>query len=159
MAKSLFLAVLAVVSCATPAVHAAQPSTENAGYVQTGMASYYSGRFEGRRTASGDTFRNDALTAAHRSFPFGTLVRVTSARGEHVDVRITDRLPARQAIIDLTQSAAARLDMLRVGKAQVTVQVLEWGNAAQQTLRRVARETPVLGNVINALDASPADPH
>lgn len=140
MAKSL-LAVLAVVWCAIPNVYAAPPLPETqADYIQTGMASYYGRRFEGRRTASGDTFRHDGLTAAHRSYPFGTVVRVTSGRGEYVDVRITDRLPSRHAIIDLTERAAARLNMLRAGKTRVTVQVLEWGRGAQQTLRRVVRE-------------------
>ena len=143
--------VLLALCCSAPA-YAAPPSHEHhAEYVQTGMASYYSGRFEGRRTASGAVFRNDGLTAAHPTFPFGTLVRVTHlGRGDFVDVRITDRLPSRHAIIDLTQRAAAQLDILRAGKARVTVQVLEWGRDAQQALRRVARETPLLGSVVDA---------
>ena len=144
MAQRL-LALLALVGFGAHA-YAAQPFHQSQGeYIQTGMASYYSQRFEGRRTASGDTFRNDALTAAHPTYPFGTLVRVTTVgRGDFVDVRITDRLPSRHAIIDLTQRAASKLDMLRAGKMRVTVQVLEWGRGAQQTLRRVALETPVL---------------
>ena len=128
-------------------VYATPPSQET--HVQTGLASYYSHRFEGRRTASGDVFRNDGLTAAHPSLPFGTVVRVTAiARGDFVDVRITDRLPSRHAIIDLTQRAAAQLDMLRAGKARVSIQVLEWGRGAQHALRRVASETPVLSSLI-----------
>ncbi len=146
-------------SCCCAPVYAASPSHESrADYVQTGMASYYSGRFEGRRTASGAMFRNDGLTAAHPSYPFGTLVRVTTGGGDSVDVRITDRLPSRHAIIDLTQRAAAQLGMLRAGKARVTVQVLEWGRDARQALRRVARETPILGTVVDAVEsASTAD--
>ena len=152
MAKRL-LAVLACMCACAPAYSASSPAETLAATVQTGMASYYSGRFEGRRTASGDVFRNDALTAAHATFPFGTLVRVTRVKdGDFVDVRITDRLPSRQAIIDLTQRAAAQLDMLRAGKVRVTVQVLEWGRGAQQTLKRVARETPVLSDVIHAVE-------
>ena len=142
-----------VALCCAPAVYAAPPAIET----QTGMASYYSGRFEGRRTASGEVFRNDALTAAHATFPFGTLVRVTTGSGDFVDVRITDRLPARQAIIDLTQRAAAKLDMLRAGKLWVTVHVLEWGRGAQQALRRVASDTPGLSDVIHAIEGS--SPH
>jgi len=154
MAKRLLLVLLAL-SCASAASSAfaasAAPSPETyADYVQTGMASYYSRRFEGRRTASGDTFRHDGLTAAHKSYPFGTVVRVTSARGESVDVRITDRLPSKHAIIDLTERAAARLDMLRAGKKRVTVQVLEWGKGAGQALRRVAHQTPGLALVLDA---------
>jgi rare lipoprotein A len=151
MARRL-LAFVALV-CATPAFSAHPAVDTQADYVQTGMASYYSGRFEGRRTASGAVFRNDALTAAHPTYPFGTLVRVTSSRGHFVDVRITDRLPSRHAIIDLTQRAAGQLDMLRAGKTRVTVQVLEWGRGAQQALRRVARETPILGSVVDGPSA------
>ena len=142
MARKL-LAVLAFV-CALPA-YASPPAQET----QTGLASYYSHRFEGRRTANGETFRNDGLTAAHPHFPFGTLVRVTAiGRGDFVDVRITDRLPSRHAIIDLTQRAAAKLDMLRAGKLRVTLHVLEWGRGAQEAIKRVALETPVLANLV-----------
>lgn len=146
------LAFAVLVLTAAPAFSASASHETRADQVQSGMASYYSHRFEGRRTASGDTFRNDALTAAHSTFPFGTLVRVTSARGHSVDVRITDRLPSRHAIIDLTQRAAAQLDMIRAGKERVTVQVLEWGRGAQQALRRVAAETPVLADVVHAIE-------
>lgn len=131
----VILAALAVVSgLVAPAARAVEPPAEvRADEVQTGMASYYSRRFEGRHTASGATFRHDSLTAAHPSYPFGTVVLVTSlARGDSVAVRITDRGPANahrpgRAIIDLSQSAAARLKMLQTGRTRVSVQVLEWG--------------------------------
>ena len=151
------LAIVALACTAAPAFSASPSHEIRADYIQTGMASYYSQRFEGRRTASGDTFRNDALTAAHSTFPFGTLVRVTSARGHSVDVRITDRLPSRYAIIDLTQRAAAQLDMIRAGKERVTVQVLEWGRDAQQALKRVARDTPIVSDVMHAIEGTTAD--
>lgn len=101
---------------------------------ETGVASYYAKRFEGRRTASGRTFRNSELMAAHQSHPFGTLVRVTNLdRGSFVDVRIADRggfgngRGVSDTIIDLSQAAASRLDMLTGGRARVLVEVLEWG--------------------------------
>ena len=142
MATKLLVALAFV--CALPAY--ASPSAQE---TQTGLASYYSHRFEGRRTANGDVFRNDGLTAAHPNFPFGTLVRVTAiGRGDFVDVRITDRLPSRHAIIDLTQRAASQLDMLRAGKLRVTLQVLEWGRGAQQAIKRVALETPGLASLV-----------
>jgi rare lipoprotein A len=127
MAKSLFAALAAVSAlCAFPAHAASSGADAVVDEIQTGIASYYSRRFEGRRTASGDTFRHDALTAAHSNLPFGTIVRVTHiAKGHVVDVRITDRLPSRRAIIDLTQKAAAQLNMLRAGRAKVSVKVLE----------------------------------
>jgi rare lipoprotein A len=146
MGKTLFAALALISAACAPAVHAAPPASDSVVTDgQTGIASYYSRRFEGRRTASGDTFRHDALTAAHPDLPFGTVVRVTNlARGHFVDVRITDRLPSRRAIIDLTQKAAAQLNMLHAGRVKVSVKVLEWGSKRQSQALRVAREVPVL---------------
>jgi len=127
MVKIFFAALAAVPALWLPSVHAASPTADSVvGGTETGIASYYSRRFEGRRTASGDTFRHDALTAAHPHLPFGTIVRVTNtAKGHFVDVRITDRLSSRRTIIDLTRKAAAHLNMLQAGRVQVSVQVLE----------------------------------
>ena len=146
MAKSLFAALAAVSALSVSAAQAAQPVSDSiVDEVQTGVATYYSSRFEGRRTAAGDTFRQDALTAAHPNLPFGTIVRVTNlAKGHFVDVRITDRLPSKRAIIDLTQKAAAQINMLQAGRAKVSVKVLEWGSKGQAQALRVAREVPVL---------------
>jgi rare lipoprotein A len=145
MAKSLFAALAAVSALCASTVQAAPPASDSVvDEVQTGIATYYSSRFEGRRTAAGDTFRQDALTAAHPNLPFGTVVRVTNlAKGQFVDVRITDRLPSKRAIIDLTQKAAAQLNMLQAGRMKVSVKVLEWGRGQSQALR-LAREMPVL---------------
>ena len=148
MAKRL-LAVLALVSAAgAPAVSAAQSQSQPQSFVdemQTGFASYYSRKFEGRRTASGDTFRHDALTAAHPTYPFGTVVRVTTLdRGRSVIVRITDRLPSKQAIIDLTHKAASQLNMISAGKLRVSVQVLEWGKGGAKVLREAAHQAPLV---------------
>ncbi|HEX6309827.1 MAG TPA: septal ring lytic transglycosylase RlpA family protein [Longimicrobiales bacterium] len=99
-----------------------------------GEATYYASKFEGRRAASGIVFRNSEPYAAHRTYPFGTLVRVTSLVNDRsVLVRIVDRGPhgssarARRTIIDLSQSAARELDFLRAGRIPVRVEVLEWG--------------------------------
>src|SRR5687767_5520623 len=97
---------------------------------QTGFATYYASQFEGRRTASGTTFRNDALIAAHPSLPFGTLARVTNiVKGNSVIVAIADRGPAagprrKGVIIDLSQQAAKRLNMMSRGRVRVAVEVL-----------------------------------
>jgi rare lipoprotein A len=142
MSKRLAAALtLGFAVCAS--AYAAQSDAANVlEEVQTGIASYYGSRFEGRRTASGDTFRHDALTAAHPTLPFGTVVRVTNlAKGRFVDVRITDRLPSRRAIIDLTRKAAGQLNMLQAGRVKVTVQVLDWGKNHSHALR-AAREMP-----------------
>lgn len=92
-----------------------------------GKASYYGKRFHGRKTASGERFDMHAMTAAHRTLPFGTKVRVTNTtNGKSVDVRINDRGPFGDGsrIIDVSQGAAARLDMIRAGIATVTLEVI-----------------------------------
>jgi rare lipoprotein A len=93
----------------------------------TGMASYYGGRFHGRPTASGARFDASGLTAAHRSLPFGTRVRVTHmGNGRSVVVRINDRGPfVGGRIIDLSHGAAGVLGMHGQGVARVNVTVLD----------------------------------
>lgn len=93
---------------------------------QIGLASWYGGRFHGRRTASGRRFNQYALTAAHRTLPFGTKVEVVRLdNGRRVVVTITDRGPYRRGrIIDLSRGAAARLGILRKGVARVGIRIL-----------------------------------
>jgi rare lipoprotein A len=95
--------------------------------VETGIASFYASRFDGRRTASGERHDADALTAAHPRLAFGTRVRVTNLENRRsVVVRINDRGPfARGRIIDLSQRAARTLGFLRAGLAQVAVEVID----------------------------------
>jgi rare lipoprotein A len=107
----------------------ASPSAEisrPAGKPQTGFASYYGTRQEGRQTASGDRYDGKALTAAHRTLPFGTRVRVTNLDNEKsVVVRINDRGPfVHGRIIDLSRRAAEDLGFLRDGTAKVRVEVI-----------------------------------
>jgi putative cell wall-binding protein len=92
-----------------------------------GEASYYGESFRGRRTASGEPFNPDDLTAAHRSLPFGTIVRVTNlANGRQVEVRINDRGPyVGSRVIDLSKAAAAEIDMISTGTAHVRGEILE----------------------------------
>lgn len=98
-----------------------------------GEATFYADLFQGRSTASGEIFDQNAMVAAHLSYPFGTRLRVTEPRsGREVVVRVVDRgphAPGRRmpAIIDLSRSAADRLGIIRQGRAVVTVEVLEWG--------------------------------
>jgi rare lipoprotein A len=95
-------------------------------FVAEGMASWYGPGFHGRRTASGERFDQNALTAAHPSLPFGTRVRVVSvANGREVTVRINDRGPhAAGRIIDLARAAAQRLDMIEAGVVPVRLYVV-----------------------------------
>jgi len=92
----------------------------------TGIASYYGKEFHGRKTANGETFDMNAMTAAHRTFPFGTMVRVTNlANDKSVTVRINDRGPfIKGRIIDLSYGAAKEIDLLSVG--QVKLEVLKY---------------------------------
>lgn len=99
-----------------------------AALAETGVASWYGNEHHGRRTASGERFDQNALTAAHRTLPFGTKVKVENLKnGRTVVVRINDRGPARWTgrIIDLSRAAADRLKMRRAGLAKVRITVLE----------------------------------
>ena len=86
-----------------------------------GRASYYANRFHGRRTASGEDFDRTDYTAAHRSLPFGTKVRVTNlANGRHVVVKINDRGPhTKGRIIDISQAAAREIGMTGIGNVRI----------------------------------------
>lgn len=92
---------------------------------ERGLASWYGPRFHGRRTASGERFDKQAFTAAHRTLPFGTLVRVRHLQnGREVEVRINDRGPHRRdRVIDLSQAAAESLDLHLDGVEEVALYV------------------------------------
>ncbi|AFY68996.1 rare lipoprotein A [Thalassoporum mexicanum PCC 7367] len=92
----------------------------------TGMASWYGPGFNGRQSASGEIFNQNALTAAHRTLPFGTKVKVTNVHnGQSVVVRINDRGPfSGGRIIDLSKAAAGAIGLIRSGVAPVKVEVL-----------------------------------
>ena len=94
-----------------------------AGWEEHGEASWYGGRHNGRRTSNGETFDQNAMTAAHSSLPLGSRVRVTlQDTGESVVVRITDRQPPkRYRIIDLSRGAAAQIGLLGRGTGSVTL--------------------------------------
>ena len=98
---------------------------EDARELERGNASWYGGQFHGRRTASGENYDKYALTAAHKTLPFGTIVRVRSlALGREVDVRINDRGPFSPGrVIDVSQAAAQALGLTGLGVAQVSLNV------------------------------------
>jgi rare lipoprotein A len=97
---------------------------------QTGKASYYADKFEGRMTASGEKYKHNKLTAAHKTLPFGTKVRVTNiSNGNVVDVIVNDRGPyADGRIIDLSKSAAEKLGFVALGLTDVRVDVIDAGD-------------------------------
>ena len=90
---------------------------------ETGYASYYSDKFNGRLTASGETFYNSKFTAAHKKLSFGTNVKVTNlSNGKNVIVRINDRGPfVAGRIIDLSKAAAAAIGMIEAGTVKVSI--------------------------------------
>ena len=112
------LALVVLAACAhgprAPPLQAGEPIAE-------GMASFYGAAFRGRFTANGERFDPDALTAAHRTLPFGTCLRVENvANGRSVRVRVNDRGPYAQGrILDLSEAAARVLDLVTQGVARV----------------------------------------
>jgi len=99
---------------------------KTAGTAEVGVASYYADKYHGKTTASGETFDMNALTAAHRTLPFGTLVRVTQLENNRsVVVRINDRGPFIEGrVIDLSRAAAEQLQITRAGLAKVKVEIV-----------------------------------
>ena len=107
--------------------------------IQSGSGSYYADKFAGRSTASGAPYEPHGFTAAHRTLPFGTVLRVTRKDGgQVVYVRVTDRGPygPRGRILDLSRAAAEKLGMLRAGVVKIKVEVLEYGPRKQRRRRR-----------------------
>lgn len=99
----------------------------NDNYYANGKASYYADKFHGRLTSNGEVFHQDSLTCAHRTLPFGTLLKVTNKdNGKEVVVRVNDRGPfIGGRIVDLSRCAAKRLGMLKQGVAQVEVKEIQ----------------------------------
>lgn len=107
-----------------------RPSSGKVLLTLEGVASYYADAFHGKLTSNGETFDMNALTAAHRTFPFGTKVRVTNlGNGKTVVVRVNDRGPFVDGrIIDLSLGAAKVIDLVQTGTGRVRLEVLEWGD-------------------------------
>jgi len=103
------------------------PATTTPEGVEEGMASYYADEFNGRKTSNGETYDMNKYTAAHRTLPFNTRVRVTNvATGKTLVVRINDRGPFKDdRIIDLSLAAAKELEIIGTGTARVRLQVVE----------------------------------
>lgn len=119
------LALLLVLgaACGAAALIPAEP-----GAVQEGKATWYSDSLAGNHTANGERYDPRQLTAAHRTLPFGTRVRVTRIDdGRQVIVRINDRGPfgRRERIIDLSRAAAEQMGMIRAGVIGVRIEVIE----------------------------------
>jgi rare lipoprotein A len=102
---------------------------------QTGKASFYADKFEGHTTASGEKYKGSKLTAAHKTLPFGTKVRVTNLEnGNTVDVEIIDRGPYVDGrVIDLSKAAAEKLGFINLGIADVKIEVIDAGSGKSKS--------------------------
>jgi rare lipoprotein A len=97
-------------------------------HIEFGKATYYHKRFEGRKTSNGEKFTHKKLTAAHKTIPFNTWIRVTNLDNDkNVVVRVNDRMPktTRKACLDLTYTAALALDMVYKGRVDVKIEILD----------------------------------
>src|SRR5688572_5924461 len=127
--------VLAFPGCAARSTRAT-PAAGRLGIleVREGLASYYGPGFDGKTTASGVRFDMNAMVAAHPTYPFGTVVRVTNLANQRVvEVRILDRGPAQGpraagVLIDVSYGAAQALGFIQDGRTRVRLEVLRWGN-------------------------------
>lgn len=99
---------------------------------EIGLASFYADKFDGRTTASGEIFRQNKMTAAHRTLPFGTIVKVTNLdNNKTIEVTINDRGPfVEKRIIDLSRVAAEKLDFIKQGTASVKIEVITLPNSS-----------------------------
>lgn len=104
-----------------------QKKPEKSARILYGQASFYASKFEGRKTANGEIFRHEKLTAACNSLPLGTWIKVTNLRnGKSVVVKTNDRLhPKTKRLVDLTHSAAQKLGFIKSGLTRVKVEVLK----------------------------------
>jgi rare lipoprotein A len=110
--------LVTLAAIATMSLAAAQTAEE-------GVANFYSDKFEGKKTASGQVYDKNALTASHKKLPYGTKVKVTNVEnGKSVVVTVNDRMGASNpAVIDVTKRAAEELGFVQTGKAKVKLEV------------------------------------
>ncbi|WP_053991232.1 septal ring lytic transglycosylase RlpA family protein [Mangrovimonas sp. TPBH4] len=131
-------------------------STVLTAQVQTGKASFYGDKFEGRLTASGEPYSHKNATAAHRSLPFGTMLKVTNlANNKTAYVKVNDRGPfVSGRIIDLSKSIAEKLDFVAAGVADVVIEVLDAGDLStpnsEATVSTAPENTSTISNPITA---------
>jgi rare lipoprotein A len=125
-ALPLALVLLLAAGCGPKKAKRQAPIPRPVGYTETGVASWYGPPYHGRAAANGEIYDMEEMTAAHRTLPFDTWVRVTNLTNDkRCEVRITDRGPfIEKRIIDLSKAAARSIDMIGPGLADVRVQVI-----------------------------------
>ena len=107
-------------------------------YKSSAEASYYAEKYHGRKTASGESFNMYAMTCAHKTLPFGTLLRVTNlSNNKSVDVRVNDRGPfVKGREIDVSKAAAQKLGMIKSGTARVRIEIIDKKESEAQALAK-----------------------
>jgi rare lipoprotein A len=125
--QTRMLTVPIVLALAAGCTESPEADANESTVTQKGKASYYARSFQGKETASGETFNQNELVAAHKTLPFDTRVQVTNLEnGKQVTVRINDRGPFKPGrIIDLSRVAANRIDLLEDGIAPVKIETLD----------------------------------
>lgn len=131
----IFSLTLIVISCSSSGRYTGSSSDSkdkrrySSSKVITGIASYYADEYHGRKTASGEIFDMNKLTAAHYDLPFNTLLKVTNNKNQKsVVVRVNDRMPSfKNRVIDLSYGAAKELEMIQDGIVEVTIEIVEIG--------------------------------
>ena len=123
LAVAALAGISVAIGCASEASARRRPPP--VGHVEKGHASYYGKEFVGRRTASGERYDPQLMTAAHKTLPLGTRIRVTSRSGASVVLRVNDRCGCTHGrIVDVSEAAARKLDMLRAGVVEVRLEVI-----------------------------------
>ncbi len=110
--------------------------------VQNGIASYYASKFHGRKTASGEVFNNNSLTAAHKTLPLNTMLEITNLSNSWtVIVRVNDRGPhSKSRTVDLSKAAARELEMISQGIAKVAIRVVGHDGKVNEALTASSEE-------------------
>ncbi len=126
-----FLAICLASSCTLGHARDHKLNPAAVGQTQVGIASYYSDKFNGRRTANGERYNKNELTAVHSRLPFGTIIKVTNLRNHHsVRLRINDRKHIRnRRLLDVSKRAARELGFIGVGLAKVEIEVVRLGDS------------------------------
>lgn len=106
-------------------------------FQQEGIASYYGSKFHGRRTASGEKYHNDSLTAAHKTLPFGTLIKVTNIKNDSVVIlKVNDRIGTSKRVIDVSLAGAKQLNFIRQGLTRVRIETFEMTTLPADTTKK-----------------------
>jgi rare lipoprotein A len=155
--RALFFSVLFLAACSSHPRVTSLPAQVAPGATERGLASWYGKEFDGLPTASGETFRPEKISAAHRTLPLGTLVEVTNEKnGKLVRVKINDRGPfVAGRIVDLSKAAAAEIGSVADGVVPVTLRVVTLGDNSRVRAGSDEPPPPTAANTASAPGAQP----